>query len=460
MNTPICDFVRAYQRNQPLRLHMPGHKGKPVLGPEGLDITEIAGADELYHARGVIRQSEENASSLFGTGSTMYSAEGSSLCIRAMVYLALLHGNAQGRNPLILAGRNAHRVFLSACALLDADVEWIYPEREESLISCEITAAGLDRKLAHMPEKPVAVYVTSPDYLGHMTNISALSAVCRRHDVLLLVDNAHGAYLKFLPEDRHPITLGADLCCDSAHKTLPVLTGGAYLHIRKNAPSILFEHAERALSLFASTSPSYLILQSLDACNAYLAGAYRQELSELVHHTAQIKKRLIGAGYALVGDEPIKLTLAPKSYGYTGDELHALLRARNMECEFSDPDFVTMMLTPALNAEELRRLETALLHIPRKPALSSLPPPLPRPRRVLSIREALLGPSQEVSVGGTLGRVLADAQLSCPPCIPILACGEEIDEAALACFRYYGIDACRVTDEHNRVIAGFSGHTA
>lgn len=446
MNTPICDFVRAYQKKKPLRLHMPGHKGKPVLGPEGLDITEIAGADELYHARGIIRQSEENAACLFGTGRTMYSAEGSSLCIRAMVYLALLHGYAQGREPLILAGRNAHRVFLSACAFFGADVEWLYPEREENVISCEITAAGLEKKLIELPEKPGAVYVTSPDYLGHIADIQALSQVCHRHDVLLLVDNAHGAYLKFLRSDSHPITLGADLCCDSAHKTLPVLTGGAYLHIRQNAPDILFENAERAFSLFASTSPSYLILQSLDACNAYLAGAYRQELSELVHHTAQIKKRLTGAGYALVGDEPIKLTIAPKTYGYTGDELHDLLRAQNMECEFSDPDFLTMMLTPALDAKELNRLETALLQIPRKAALASAPPPLPHPRQALSIREALLGPSREVPVENALGRVLADAQMSCPPCIPILACGEEIDETALACFRYYGIDTCRVTE--------------
>ena len=114
METPIRDFVRSYAQKAPLRLHMPGHKGVPVLGPEGLDLTEVAGADELYHAQGVIRESEKNAAGLFGSAATFYSAEGSSLCIRAMLYLALLQAKREGRKPLVLAGRNAHKTFLSA----------------------------------------------------------------------------------------------------------------------------------------------------------------------------------------------------------------------------------------------------------------------------------------------------------------------------------------------------------
>ena len=124
MNAPICDFVRAYAARQALRLHMPGHKGRGPLGVEALDITEIPGADSLYEASGVIRESEENASHLFGCP-TLYSTEGSSLCIRAMLYLTLLHAKAQGRKPRIVAGRNAHKTFLSAAALLDLDVVWL-----------------------------------------------------------------------------------------------------------------------------------------------------------------------------------------------------------------------------------------------------------------------------------------------------------------------------------------------
>ena len=444
MKTPIIDFVSHYQQRGTIRFHMPGHKGKVHLGPEPWDITEIAGADELYHPTGIIRESEENAARLFGAGRTVYSTEGSSLCIRAMVYLALLNAKFQGRKPLILAGRNAHKVFLSACALLDADVEWLYPEAENSLISCAIDENTLEKALSNMPEKPAAVYITTPDYLGNLVNIKVLSAVCHRHGVPLLVDNAHGAYLKFLPQDIHPLALGADLCCDSAHKTLPVLTGGAYLHIGKNAPLLFAENADRAMALFATTSPSYLILQSLDACNAYMDSGYRERLAALIEKLNELKEQIKILGYPLIGNEPIKITIASKSFGYTGDELHDLLRAHNMECEFSDPDFLTMMFTPDTEESEIERLKVALLSIPRKPAIIAPPPPLPHPERVFSIREAMLSLSQEILVTEAEGKILADAHVGCPPCIPIIAAGERIDSAAVRCFQYYGIETCRV----------------
>ena len=256
MKTPILDFVAAYAESDALRLHMPGHKGKPVTGAEPWDITEIDGADVLYGAHGIIRESEENARTLFGTGATLYSAEGSSLSIRAMLYLSALYAKEQGRAPRILAARNAHRVFITAAALLDVDVEWMFGEGE--LLRCTVTAEALEEKLKTAESLPAAVYITSPDYLGNLADVASLSEVCRRYRVLLLVDNAHGAYLRFLLTDRHPMSLGADLCCDSAHKTLPVLTGGGYLHISGEAPRSLIEAAESAMALFASTSPCAL----------------------------------------------------------------------------------------------------------------------------------------------------------------------------------------------------------
>ena len=129
-----------------------------------------------------------------------------------------------------------------------------------------------------------------------MADISALAAVCRRHGVLLAVDNAHGAYLRFLTPSRHPLDLGADLTCDSAHKTLPVLTGGAYLHIARTAPAGLEEGAKAALALFGSTSPSYLTLASLDRCNADLAGDYPARLAETVERMEALKKQIEEAG--------------------------------------------------------------------------------------------------------------------------------------------------------------------
>ena len=302
----------------------------------------------------------------------------------------------------------------------------------------------LEKALIKEKENPAAVYITTPDYLGNLVDVKALAAVCHRHGVPLLVDNAHGAYLKFLPQNLHPLILGADLCCDSAHKTLPVLTGGAYLHISKTAPSLFAENADRAMALFASTSPSYLILQSLDACNAYLDSGYRGHLATLIHQLNSLKTQLTAHGYSLIGDEPTKLTLAPKSYGYTGDELHDLLRVHNMECEFSDPDFLTLMFTPDTTDEALHHLQSVLLDVPRKAAISVQAPPLPHPERVLSIRDAMLSPGVEITVEEAEGRIFADAHVGCPPCIPIIAAGERIDQNAVRCFRYYGIKTCQV----------------
>ena len=265
--TPIHDFVKKYIQSGVTRLHMPGHKGSGFLGIEKYDITEIDGADVLYHSGGIIRESEDIASELFGSARTVYSCEGSSLSIRAMLYLALLYGRSIGRKPVILAARNAHKVFMTACALLDFETVWMLPESGSGVVSCVITPKELDKKLSEMEEKPVAVYITSPDYLGFMSDIGGLSEVCKAHGVLLLVDNAHGAYLAFTEKNMHPISLGADMCCDSAHKTLPVLTGGGYLHISENAPTFFKDNAENAMSIFASTSPSYIIMQSIDLAN-------------------------------------------------------------------------------------------------------------------------------------------------------------------------------------------------
>ena len=269
MNTPIYDFVQNYIKSNTARLHMPGHKGVSFLGCEAFDITEIKGADELYAPDGIIKKSEENATKLFNTSKTIYSAGGSSQSINAMLYLAYLKAD-KTNIPFVLAGRNAHKSFIYALAKLDADVEWIYPPSTDSICSCVVTAKQIEEKLSNFENKPFAVYITSPDYLGGICDIEGISKICKNYNIPLLVDNAHGSYLKFCECDMHPISLGADMCCDSAHKTLPVLTGGGYLHIASDDRYSFSQNAVNAMAIFGSTSPSYLILQSLDLCNKYI----------------------------------------------------------------------------------------------------------------------------------------------------------------------------------------------
>lgn len=449
MDTPICDFVREYARRGGQRLHMPGHKGIGPLGVEALDITEVEGADELYHCDGIIRRSQDNAARLFGAARTLYSTEGSSLAIRAMVYLTALYARAQGKTPRIAAGRNAHKVFMTAAALLDVEVDWLFGERWEGLVSCPITPQGLERYLAGAEELPTAVYITSPDYLGNRVDVEGLARVCRAFGVLLLVDNAHGAYLRFLPENLHPMTLGADLCCDSGHKTLSVLTGGAYLHLGKGAPKLILERAQAAMELFASTSPSYLILQSLDGANAALAGDYPQRLAQFVRAMDATRARLVRAGYVLTGDEPLKLTISARSRGYTGTQLADLLAERGLVCEFADPDHVVLMLTPENGTQTLALVEQVLTEIPKGEGQLPPIPPLCRPERWCSPHRALLCAGEERDVAHCRGMVLTDPMVGCPPAVPILVCGEVVDDQAIELMTYYGVKTCRVaTKEH------------
>lgn len=440
MKTPVCDFVNEYIGSNAQRLHMPGHKGCGALGFEAYDITEISGADSLFEADGIIKESEENAGRLFGC-KTFYSAEGSSQCIRAMVHLAVLHAKKEGKSPLIAAGRNAHKSFMSALALTDCDVKWL--TGGNSYLSCKVTAESLENAII-TGEKPTAVYITSPDYLGNIADLKAISHVCKSHGILLLVDNAHGAYLKFLPESLHPTDMGADICCDSAHKTLPVLTGGAYLHISEKADPFFAENAKTALSLYCSTSPSYLILQSLDAANRYIDGGYAEKLRDFCEKTAQTKARLIAHGFTLYGDEPLKITLCAKKYGYYGEEIANILQKKNIHCEFSDPDFIVFMVTPETEESGLLALENALVSIEKRSEIEETPPDFVLPERVTSVREAVFSQCETIPASESLGRILAAANVACPPAVPVAVCGERINEEIIRCFEYYGIKECKV----------------
>ena len=493
ITTPIADFVNEYIEKNTIRMHMPGHKGVKHLGAEAMDITEIKGADVLYHADGIIAESEANAARIFGAARTIYSTEGSSLCIRAMLMLVTMLASSKGRRrAVIAAGRNAHKSFITAAGLVDADVIWMYADGTEAceradttslensigakacectgsetdtetssetgIVSCRLSADDIEQHI--LSSNPDAVYITSPDYLGNMADIKGIAAVCHRQNCLLLVDNAHGAYLALeeaalftknlngksvlRTASKHPMALGADLCCDSAHKTLPVLTGGAYLHIAGCAPQLCKEAAEQAMSMFASTSPSYLVLQSLDLANKLMSEELPEQLEVIKKKAEQAKQRLIKAGWKLIGDESIKLTLSAKPYGYTGEELADILREHNIEPEFSDPDYLVQMISMDTADSDIDSLTELLVNIERRPAIKDEAPILKPGKVKLSIREALFSEAETIPVCKAGGRILAEPGVTCPPAVPIAVCGEVIDDNTIACFKYYGIESVRV----------------
>ncbi|MGN0594311.1 MAG: aminotransferase class I/II-fold pyridoxal phosphate-dependent enzyme [Hominimerdicola sp.] len=444
MTAPINEFVKKYAQNKTIRFHMPGHKGRIFHGLEPLDITEISGADYLFEPDGIIKDSENTMSKAFNTAKTLYSTEGSSLCIKTMLGLIKYKKGQPDKQPVIIAPRNCHKAFINACALLDLDVKWVYPAKKSSSIcSSEITPDDIKKALIACNDTADAVYLTSPDYLGNMCDIKAISAVCKAHNAILITDNAHGAYLNFLPENLHPIALGADMCCDSAHKTLPCYTGGALLHISKNAPAVLAENAKLIMSMFASTSPSYLIMQSLDLCAEYVTGNFSNDLLRTVESTALCRKSLSENGWNVSAEqntEPMKITVDANTSGLTGEQLADRLREFNIEPEYSDCRYCVLMPSVCNSEEDFSALESAMSKIPQPKIL--IPPnvtEIPQAKVRMSIREATFSLSHTIPVDEAEGKICGLTVTGCQPSVPIAVSGEEITSEVIKILKKYSI---------------------
>lgn len=442
MKTPIVSFLKSYQEKSPVRMHMPGHKGAGILGFEGMDLTEIYGADELFAAEGIIKESEQNASNLFGCP-TYYSTQGSTLCIQTMCTILCQDAKSKGKKPKILAGRNAHRSFIHAAALLDFEIEWLYGNSD--YLSCKIHAEDLEKAI--IESLPTAVYLTNPDYLGNLLDIKSLASVCKKHNVLLSIDNAHGAYLRFLKDSLYPIDLGADLCCDSAHKTLPVLTGGAYLHLSDSLNQVWKNDVKHFMEYFSSTSPSYLIMASLDAANEVLDTTLKNSLFECIQRVDGLKNTLVQHGYTILSGEPMKITISTKEFGYTGNEIANLLMECDIYPEFYDSDYIVLMPSPYNTKDDLKRLETCLCGIEGKPILVNKPPKLEQSKKAMNVRQALFSSSITLDVSKSLGQVCSSVTVSCPPAILPVIPGEVISESSIEVMKYYGIETIRVVKE-------------
>ena len=417
MTTPIYDFLKQYLQSDALRLHMPGHKGR-YIGDSlscNMDITEISGAGDLFEDSGIIAESEKNASELFATGTTCYSAGGSTLCIQTMLRLVFRRGR-------LLAARDCHRAFLNAAALLGYEIDWIYPLEAE----CgELSGAYAARDFAAALERQKydAVYITSVNYYGYVRDTAEISRICGLYDTPLIADNAHGAHLAFSEEHLHPIAAGADMCCDSAHKTLPALTGAAYIHSREKFAPREIKHA---MGVFGSTSPSYLITASLDLLNGFLESECRQRLSVLIPAISEMKSRLSGQWH-FCGDDSLHITVYSALGGLTGTALARILRENRIECEYADDYCVVLLLSPMNTSEDIKRLESVLssvkcprIRLPLMPqCFLSLP-------RELTLREAMLSPCREVALSGAVGEICARSVVPCPPAFPLIAAGERI----------------------------------
>ena len=276
-----------------------------------------------------------------------------------------------------------------------------------------------------------------------MSDISAFGALCKKYGAKLLVDNAHGAHLRFFPTEMHPISLGADMCADSLHKTLPVFTGGALLHLKDGG---LHEKAKQKMRLFGSTSPSYLIMLSADECIEYLETKARTDFAVLNGKVANLRYKAFEHGLApkTRNVEPARLTLSVTASGKSAAEFENSLREHGIEPEYVNSEWAVLMASPFNTERDFGRVAKFIDDTfgngcsAFEERLSAMP------ERALSVRKAVFAESESIPVEKSLGRTAAGLVLPCPPCIALAAPGEVINEEIQTLFVKYGIESVNV----------------
>lgn len=431
MSENLRIFLKNYEKSNILRMHMPGHKGKSfreeLSTAYAWDITEISGADSLFEADGILRQAEQRTAEIYHVPETCWSAGGSTLCIQAML------AQMKAEHRIIISARTVHRAFLNSCILLDLPVKWVFPVAG-GLIGGKYLLQDFETALQEIAE-PACIYVTSPDYLGNVQDIAGLAELCRKYHAKLLVDNAHGAHLAFLKQQKHPIALGADMCCDSAHKTLPALTGGAFLHMKNPADVMLLK---QHMQMFGSTSPSYLIMQSLESCTEWLSGQGREAIQICAERAEKLKHKLTKK-YILIGEDVMHLTLR-----VNGVIMAETLRKNyHIECEYADKTCLVLLLSPMMTKEDFARLESALMHceVIQAEQIPVLPPPL---EMAYDLRTSAISSWKLIPLEQAEGRICATVQVPCPPAVPIVISGERLTRDWLEIMKFYGLEKIAV----------------
>ncbi len=419
-DAPFLSSLFAYDSRDPVRLHMPGHKGRaPALSFLGdglsLDVTELSATGNLYAGEGALRRAEELAAEAFGAADCVFCAGGATLAIQAMLAASTKPGD------IIAADRRCHGSVLRTMVLLDLTPRWLWPT-DDFILS---TPSPEDAKQA-VRDGAAAVMLTSPTYYGRLAPIEDFADT----GVPLLIDNAHGSHLAFHEEGRlHPIRRGADLCCDSAHKTLPALTGGAYLLSRRRDS----ERLREAMALFGSTSPSFPILASLDACRAYMQSQGEESLYRLldgIETAADFIHRNSGAKVLRGKDfDPFRLVVETSADGRDAAEL---LEQAGIFVEMADSRHVVALPSVETRPEELARFAKALCSALAglAPAREQSPDAPPRLEAAMTPRQAWFSDTVVLPIKEAAGRIAARPLVPYPPGVPSVMPGERLTREA------------------------------
>lgn len=366
----LRERLLAYAASDYYGFHMPGHKRRPGgLGePYRIDITEIHGFDDLHHPRkeGVLVKAQERAAHLYGAEETHFLINGSTAGILSAVSACTRFG---GR---LLMSRNSHRSAYHGAELRNLKLWYLYPQLVDSLwINGGILPSDVENSLREHPEIE-AVFITSPTYEGICSDVKSIAGICHIHEVPLIVDQAHGAHFPFsgyFPEDA--LRAGADLVIQSVHKTLPALTQTALLHVQGKL--VDRERLRHYLSVYQSSSPSYVLMASIDSCMEWLETSGKDSVEEYTERLEGFRescrdlrelkllgKEILGKG-AVHDFDNSRLVVFAEHGSITGEEISKWLRERHhLEMEMTAAHYVTGISSAADDEEAFARLSRGL----------------------------------------------------------------------------------------------------
>lgn len=445
----LQEKLEKYYKEDYLPMHMPGHKRNvELLGeklPYKIDITEIDGFDDLHHAEGLIKNIENKAKKIYGSKKSFLLVNGSTCGILAGIRSVVNFGDK------VLVARNSHKSAYNAIELNGLNPIYILSKIGEDGIDRNIDIVEVEEKLKENKDIKLVI-ITSPNYEGVISNIKGVSNIAHKYNVPVLVDEAHGAHLKFMEriKDKEAINCSADIVVQSLHKTLPALTGTALLHIRGNL--VKEENVARELSIFETSSPSYVLMSSIEECldiieskGKELFKEYQNNLEYFYNETKKLKNLKILGNEILNKNnkEEIKkefydfgkIVIKTNETNITGKDLANILRNDyKIELEMSSINYALAMTSICDSKENFKRLLYALIDIDSKlekkyKEKEKLDITLQLPKKELSILETIKNTNSEFKTyKETEGRISKEYIWVYPPGIPLITPGEVISK--------------------------------
>lgn len=370
----LYDKLKTYRDSDYYGFHMPGHKRNLDMSggvaAYGIDITEIEGFDDLHHAEGLLKDAQRRAARVWHADETHFLVNGSTVGILSAI------AGVTNKGDSILVARNCHKSVYHAIYMNELVPVYLYPGFDEELqLNTEISVQDVRRALKRYPQIR-AVVIVSPTYDGVVSDVAAIAEAAHEMGVPLIVDEAHGAHFGFhpyFPENSN--RKGADIVIHSVHKTLPALTQTAILHM--NGELVDRERVRRYLHMLQSSSPSYVLMASIEACVDMLECKREEMFSRYVKVLEKTRKCLTELKHIRLS-EPVsgdggcydrsKIVLSAAGTDMTGQELYAeLLDRYHLQLEMRAGTYVLAMTSVGDTEDGMRRLVDAVREIDAKP---------------------------------------------------------------------------------------------